>query len=276
MLAFDFMRHAFLAVTLVGLLCGVTGWFLVLRGQAFAGHALSHIAFTGAAGAMLLGCPPLSGMALTAALAGVVLGWEPPGDTARAPDRQRGRDTATGLLLAASLGCGALFLQWANAASSSATLLLFGNILGVDRLTLILLCGLTILCLGTLAAIARPLLFATLAPDLAAARGVALRGVSVGFMVIVAVSSAACAEVTGVLLVFSLLTGPAATMLRLGLSPWPGLAGAASLAVLLGWAGLALSWWSDAPVSFWISALAALAYLLAVAANSFRGRFRTF
>lgn len=260
MFAFDFMRHAFLAATLVGLACGLTGWFLVLRGQAFAGHALSHIAFVGAAGAVLLGLPPIAGMAVMATLAGVLLGWDNSGDSAAAPDRMRNRDAMTGLVLAASLGCGVLFLQWAQNGSAQVATLLFGNLLGIDRVTLEMLSALALICLIGLAFLARPLLFASLDPDLAAARGVPMRAVSVAFMVLVAVSSAACAEVTGILLVFSLLVGPAATMLRWGLAPWAGALGAAAMAVLLGWAGLALSWWTDAPISFWIGGLAALAY----------------
>lgn len=263
MLEFEFMRHAFLAAAAVALLCGPVGWFLVLRGQSFAGHALSHIAFAGATGAVLIGIAPLLGMTLAAGLAGIALGWEAPAGTPRASRLTSGRDSATGLVLAASLGVGTLFLQWSNAPSSSATALLFGNVLGVNRPTLLLLGGLTTTGILALAVIARPLLFVSLDPDMAAARGAPVRLVSVAFMVLVALSSAVCAEVTGILLAFSLLVGPAATMLRLGLAPWLGALGAALLALGLAWSGLALSWWTDAPVSFWIAALAALTYFAA-------------
>ncbi|CAI9121046.1 metal ABC transporter permease [Brytella acorum] len=258
MLEFEFMRHAFMAAALVGALSGVTGWFLVLRGQSFAGHALSHIGFAGAAGAVLLGCPPLLGMTFTTALAALGMGWESSGDSRG--HVSAGRDSIIGLILAASLGLGTLFLQWSNAPSNRATALLFGNILGVDGTTLLLLGGMSVACFGTLACIARPLLFLSLDPDMAVARGVPGRLVSLVFMVLVALSTAMCAEVTGVLLVFSLLVGPAATMLRLGLSPWKGVFGAAVLAVVYGWGALALSWWTDAPVSFWIGLFAAVGY----------------
>ncbi|WP_029603970.1 metal ABC transporter permease [Kozakia baliensis] len=262
MLQYEFMRHAFAASAIVASLSGLIGWFLVLRGQSFAGHALSHIGFAGATGAVLVGISPLLGMALAATGAGVIMGWEPQRDTRANPQLASGRDSTTGLILAASLGLGLLFLQWQHAPTSRATSLLFGNVLGVDRHTLNLLYALSALCLAGLALIGRPLLFASLDPDIAAARGVNIRLISVIFMGLVALSSAICAEVTGILLVFSLLVGPASIMLRLKLSPWMGLIGSALLALILAWSGLALSWTTNAPVSFWISTLAAGGYLL--------------
>ncbi|GBQ12025.1 metal ABC transporter permease [Swaminathania salitolerans] len=263
MLHYEFMRNAFLASGCVAILCGFVGWFLVLRGQSFAGHALSHIGFAGATGAALIGLSPLSGMALAAILAGVVLGWEPTGDLRKDPAGAGHRDSVIGLVLAASLGLGLVFLQWQHAPVSSATALLFGNILGIDHATLGMLFLLTGLCLVGLGALARPLLFASLDPDLAAARGLPLRTMACAFMVLVALATAVCSETTGILLVFSLLVGPAATTIRLGLAPLAGLLGSAVLALALAWGGLALSWYTDAPVSFWISAGAALCYLAA-------------
>lgn len=260
MLQYEFMQNAFMASGLVSVLSGLVGWFLVLRGQSFAGHALSHIGFAGATGAVLLGVSPLLGMALAAVGAGLILGWEPQGDQCDDEAVKSQRDGVIGLVLAASLGIGLVFLQWQHAPVSVTTALLFGNVLGVDRATLLLLALVSALCLGLLALISRPLLFASLDPDMAAAKGMPLRLIASGFMIVVALATAVCSETTGILLAFSLLVGPAATMLRLGLSPWNGLVGSACLALILSWGGLTLSWYTGAPVSFWISLGAALSY----------------
>lgn len=262
MLHYEFMQNAFIASGVVAVLSGLVGWFLVLRGQSFAGHALSHIGFAGATGAVLIGMAPLWGMVLSALVAGLVLGWEPQGDQRDATASVTHRDSVIGLVLAASLGLGLLFLQIQHAPVSSTTALLFGNVLGVDRHTLHLLVLLGGACLAGLCLLGRPLLFASLDPDLAAARGVRVRLVACGFMSLVAVATAICSETTGILMVFSLLVGPAACSLRLGLSPWPGLLCSALLALFLSWGGLVLSWYSSMPVSFWISLGAALSYLV--------------
>ena len=147
------------------------------------------------------------------------------------------------------------------------TALLFGNVLGVDHATLGVLAILGALCLAGLAAISRPLLFATLQPDLAEARGVGLRLVSVLFLAVVALATAACAQIVGVLLVFSLLVGPAATAQRLTPEVGRGLALSVALALAEAWLGIALAWWTDWPASFWITALSGAAFLLAVLAT---------
>nr|WP_122048692.1 metal ABC transporter permease [Asaia bogorensis] len=263
MLHYEFMQNAFMASGVVALLCGLVGWFLVLRGQSFAGHALSHIGFAGATGAVLIGMTPLTGMVLSALAAGLVLGWEPQGDLRANAASASQRDSVIGLVLAASLGLGLLFLQMAHTPASSTTALLFGNVLGVDRATLRMLLLLGGVSLAGLCVLGRPLLFASLDPDLAAAKGVRLRVVACGFMMLVALATAIGSRTIGILLVFSLLVGPASCTLRLGLSPWVGLLVSASLALVLSWGGLVVAWYTGVPVSFCISAGAALCYLLA-------------
>ncbi len=264
MLAYDFMRHAFAASAIVAVLAGLSGFFLVLRGQTFAGHALSHVGFTGATGAVLLGLPPLWGLVGVTVAGGVLMG--------ALGERLAGRDVAIGLVLSVALGLGLLFLHFFTAYASQATALLFGNVLGVDRATLAVLAGLGALCVAALAAISRPLLFATLQPDLAEARGVSLRLVSVLFLAVVALATAACAQIVGVLLVFSLLVGPAATAQRLTPEVGRGLALSVALALAEAWLGIALAWWTDWPASFWITALSGAAFLLAgLAARTARG-----
>ena len=257
MLQYDFMVNAFGASLIVAVLAGVVGFFLVLRGQSFAGHALSHVGFTGATGAVLVGVSPfwgLVGFTLAAGLAMGALG-----------ERLSGRDVAIGMTLALSLGMGLLFLHFYTSYASQATSLLFGNVLGVDPATLWRLFWLAVVSLVALAAIARPLLFATLQPELAEARGVPLRLVSMLFLAIVAVAVAECTQIVGVLLVFALMVGPAAAAQRLTSHLGRGVGLAAGLALAQAWSGITLAYYTDWPSSFWITALGGAAYLASLA-----------
>jgi len=262
MLDYDFMRAAFAAGGIVALVSGAVGYFLVLRGQSFAGHALSHVGFTGATGAVLIGAPPLWGLVVVTLAGGVGMGL--------LGARLAERDVAIGMVLSAALGLGLLFLHFFTAYATQATALLFGNVLGVDAPTLWTLLALGIASLAALAAIARPLLFASLQPELAEAKGVSLRLVGVLFLAVVALAVAECAQIVGVLLVFTLMVGPAATAQRLTTRLAPGVALAMILALGQAWAGIALAYWTDWPTSFWITALSGGLYLAA----SLRGRAR--
>jgi zinc/manganese transport system permease protein len=226
---------------------------MVLRGQSFAGHALAHVGFTGATGAMLLGLPPLSGLVSLTLLAGVGMGL--------LGERLAHRDVAVGMVLALSLGFGLLFLHFFTAFATTASALLFGNVLAVDLATIWVLGGIGLVSLGGLALITRPLLFASVQPEVAEARGVNLRLVSVLFVAIVALTTAACAQIVGVLLVFTLMVGPAAAAQNLTCRVSTGVALAALLAGVQAWAGIALAYATDWPVSFWISLLSAAIYL---------------
>ena len=254
MFEYDFMRHAFVAAAIVGVLGGVVGWFLVLRAQTFAGHALGHIGFAGATGAALIGIAPLWGLVGMTLAGGVAMGL--------LGERLAQRDVAIGIVLAFALGLGLLFLHFYTAYASETTALLFGNLLGVDRHTVWLLAGLGAVSLAGMALIARPLLFASLQPELAAARGVNPRLVSVLFLAIAAIATAESAEIVGVLLVFALLVGPAAAAQRLTPRIGAGVALAAGLAVAEGWAGLAAAYVTDWPSTFWIATFSAGVYLL--------------
>ena len=239
MLAYDFMRNAFAAAGIVAVVAGLAGYFLVLRGQTFAGHALSHVGFSGATGAMLVGVSPLAGMVLMTLACGILMGL--------LGERLAQRDVAIGVVLSLSLGFGMLFLHFFTGFASHATALLFGNVLGVDAATVRMLAILGAICVAGMAAISRPLLFASLQPELAEARGVNLRRVGVLFLAVVALATAGCAQIVGVLLVFALMVGPAAAAQRLTARVAPGLALAAGLALAEAWLGLALAWRTDWP-----------------------------
>ena len=255
MFDYDFMCNAFAAGTVVAIVAGAVGYFLVLRGQTFAGHALAHVGFTGATGAVLIGIAPLWGLVLMTVLAGLGMGF--------LGERMAHRDVAIGIVLSLSLGFGLLFLHFYTAFASQATALLFGNVLAVDLGTVWTLLGLGAISLSALAVISRPLLFASLQPELAEAKGVSLRLYSVLFLAIVALATAECAQIVGVLLVFTLMVGPAAAAQQLTTGLARGVLLAIVLALLETWCGITLAYHTDWPTSFWITALSAAVYLLA-------------
>ena len=257
MLDYEFMRTAFAAAAVVALLAGPVGYFLVLRGQTFAGHALAHVGFTGATGAVLLGLAPLYGLFLLTVVAGFAMG--------AFGEKLANRDVAIGLVLALALGIGLLFLHFFTGFATQATALLFGNILAVSRQTLIMLAVMSVACVLVLAAISRPLLFASLQPELAEAKGVHARQISTVFMVIVAVTTAGASQIVGVLLVFALMVGPATAAQRLTLGVVSGLVLSAGLALAEAWGGLALAYATDWPTSFWITSLSVAVYVASLA-----------
>src|SRR6202048_4288188 len=246
-LEYDFMQNAFAAATIVAIVSGLVGYFLVLRGQTFAGHALAHVGFTGATGAVLVGLPPLWGLVIMTMAAGIGMGL--------LGERLAQRDVAIGIVLALSLGFGLLFLHFFTAFATQATALLFGNVLAVDMTTVWILLALGTFSLVALACISPPLLFVSLQPELAAAKGVASRVYSIIFLAIVALATAECAQIVGVLLVFALMVGPAAAAQRLTTGILSGLAVSAGLALAEAWLGITLAFYTDWPSSFWIAAL---------------------
>ncbi len=259
MLEYDFMRTAFAASGMAALLAGTVGFFLVLRGQTFAGHALSHVGFTGATGAILFGLSPLAGLVGFTLIAGIGMGL--------LGEKLAARDVAIGMMLSLALGLGLLFLHFYTAAATQATSLLFGNVLGVDSSALLTLGALAVVSFVALALIMRPLIFASLESELAEARGVPVRFVSVAFLAIVAVAVAECAQIVGVLLVFTLMVGPAAAAQNVSRGLVGGVVLAAGLALAEAWGGLTLSYYTDWPTSFWITALSGLVYLLSLGAR---------
>ena len=266
MLDYDFMQNAFAAAGIAAVVSGLVGYFLVLRGQTFAGHALGHIGFAGATGAVLLDVAPIWGLVGLTVAAGVAMG--------ALGERISGRDVAIGVVLALALGLGLLFLHYYTAFATQATALLFGNVLAVDRSTIATLLGLAVLTLAGLAAIMRPLIFASLQPELAEAKGVPLNFISIAFLVIVALAVSESAQIVGILLVFALMVGPPATAQRLVTGLWSGVALSAVLALAEAWLGLVIAYYTDWPVSFCIATLSALGYFVASGIASSRQEAR--
>ena len=250
---YPFIQNAFLAGSLVAVIAGILGYFLVVRGLTFAGHALSSIGFAGAAGAVLLGVSPVLGLlvsTLGAGLAISVLGRE-----------IRERDVAIGVIMTFALGLGVLFLSLYHGYAEQAYSILFGTIVGISRGDVWVTAGLSLGILAVLALVGRPLLFSSFDPLMAEARGLPVRLLGSLFLVLVAVSVSIAMQVIGVLLVFALLVGPPATAIRLVRHP----GSAILLAIILGlaytWLGIFLAANSSWPVSFYITTLAFGVYL---------------
>lgn len=254
MFDYDFMQTAFAAAGIVAVLAGAVGYFLVLRGQTFAGHALSHVGFTGATGAVLVGLSPIAGLLGFTVIAGLAMGL--------IGEKLSGRDVAIGMTLSLALGLGLLFLHFYTAYASQAAALLFGKVLGVSSGALWALAALALVSLLALGAISRPLFYMSLQPEVAEAKGVPIRTIATAFLVIVAIAVAECAQIVGVLLVFTLMVGPAAAAQNFTSRFSSGFALAVGLAVVDAWGGLALAYWTDWPTSFWITVLSAAAYFL--------------
>ncbi len=247
----EFMRNAFLAGTFIALACGVSGWFVVLRGQVFAGDALSHVAFPGALAAAAAGVDERIGLFAATVLVGAGIGAlglraGAGGGQARAgsPPAQ---DTAIGTVFTFVLGLGVFFLTLfsmgaGGGAGIQVARTLFGSIFGLGggeaRAAAIAALAATACTL----AVARPLLFISLAPDVAAAKGVPARLLSVGFVALLGVVAAVATQAIGALLLLGLLTGPAAAAHRLTGRPFAGIALAGLLGVCSMWGGLALGY----------------------------------
>ena len=254
---YTFMQHAFEAGTIVAISAGVIGYFVVLRGLSFAAHALSHIGFAGATGGVLLGGAALAlpGLLVFTMSAGAVMG--------ALGQRLRGRDVTIGLVMAWSLGLGLLFTYLYQGAANLAIGILFGQIFGITTqdIGVTLIAGSVTVLL--VVAVYRPLLFATLDEEVAEAKGVPVRGLSIAFMVILAVAVSEAVQVVGVLLIFALIVAPAAIAERFTTRPSRGLLLSAVLAVLFTWAGLTVAYYVPYPVGFFITTIAFWSYILA-------------
>jgi zinc/manganese transport system permease protein len=255
MLSFTFMRNAFAAGTASAIVAGLVGYFVVLRQSSFAAHAISHIGFAGAAGAVLLGFSPVLGVAVLSLAASGAMGV--------LGKRLRGRDVVIGLVMAASLGLGYLFINLYTGNAQNAYSILFGQIFGITTGAVLITIGTSVIVLAILTAMFRPLLFASLDEEVAQARGIRVGAIGIGFMLLMALAVSEAVQVSGVLLIFALLVAPGAIAERLARRPAAALAVSGGLAVLITWVSLALAYYTPYPVSFYVTSLAFAGYLAA-------------
>ena len=252
-----FMRHAFIGGTLVALASGLVGYFVVVRRDAVAAHALAHIGFPGATGAALIGAPVTLGLAVFCVAGGLAIGA-----FGKRVDR---REVATGTVLAFATSLGVLFASMATDSTTSVTSVLFGNLLAISAEQLIVFGTMTAVLVVAMVIIARPLLFASITPEVAEARGVPVRSLGIAFLVLLALVVAMATQVVGTLLLFALVVTPAATALVITARPIAAVAIATGIALGCVWGGLALSAMFNLPPSFPIVSLAFGGWLAALA-----------
>ncbi len=260
MFAHDFVRNAYLAGTFIALACGTVGWFVVLRGQLFAGDALTHVAFVGAIAAAVVGVDERAGLfVLTLAVA-----------TGMAALGRRGEadDAVIGTVFAWILGIGVFLLALLATSSAGGTGIaaantLFGSIYSLTPAGSRLAAAIGLAVAVTVLLASRPLLLATLDAELASVRGVPVRALTIGFLIVLAVVTAESTQAVGALLLLGLLAAPAGAAHRLTANPYKGLTVSAALAVLAMWGGLALSYHiASLPPSSAIIGLAGAAYVV--------------
>jgi len=267
-LEYHFMLNALLAGSIVAIMAALVGWLMVLRGEAFAGHTLSMMAFPGAAAAALIGVPGAWGyFVFCGAGAGAI---------ARLSGRTRfswgDRSAGIGAVQALALALGFFFVNLYGGVLGDLESLLFGDLLGVSDDQVLLLALVAAVTLALLAALARPLLFASVDADVAAARGLPVRSLSLAFLLLLALAVGATSQITGVLLVFALLVAPAASAQALTARPLLSLALSVALGLLIVWLGLGIAYFSPYPAGFFITTVAFVVYLLARVFAAARGR----
>lgn len=266
-LSYDFMQNAFLAGTFIAVAAGLVGYFVVLRNEVFTSDALGHVAFTGGLGALLANIQLLLGVFGSSIAVAVGMG--------SLGGRARGRDVAIGTVFAWVLGVGVLFLSLyttsmsAGGSGTAGITILFGSILGLQSPQTAISAIAGIVTSLVLLFIARPLMFASVDPDVAAVRGVRIRLVTVIFLILVGTTVAEAVQAVGALLIFGLMVTPAATAQRVTTRPFVALLLSGALAALFVWLGLGLAFYISYPASFFITALAFGTYLASILVSRF-------
>ncbi|HEU5141657.1 MAG TPA: metal ABC transporter permease [Solirubrobacterales bacterium] len=268
MFAHEFMRNALISGSFVGLACGLVGYFVVLRAQVFAGDALSHVAFTGALAAAVLGLDIRAGLFAATILGGIALG--------ALGNRARADDVVIGSVFAWTLGLGVLFLSIFTTKSSAGNgtagvRVLFGSIFGLSATDVRVSVVLAVVASTLLLVVARPLLFASLETAVAVAQGVPVRAIGLGFLAVVGLVAAQASQAVGALLLLGLLAAPAGAAHRITTNPFHGLLLSPIISVGSVWIGLTLSYaFPRLPPSSMIIASAVGIYALTVAATAAR------
>ncbi|ASR38342.1 helicase [Prauserella marina] len=266
LLGIDFVQTALLAAAVLGLVAGVLGPLIVMRRMSFAVHGTAELAFTGAAAALLIGIGVSYGALAGAVIAALLLGL--------LGGRESDRDSVIGVILSFGLGLGVLLLWYYPGRASNKFGILVGQIVAVDSTDVTVLVISSVVVLAVLALIYRPLLFATVDPAVATARGVPVRLLSPVFAVLVGIATALGVQIVGALLVVALMVTPAAAAARVTASPWKATVLAVVFAEVAALGGIILSLAPGAPVSFFVTAISFLIYLVCRSIAYFRGRTR--
>jgi zinc/manganese transport system permease protein len=253
MLQYEFVRNAFEAGTIIAILAGIVSYLVVLRRSSFAAHALGHVGFSGAAGAVLFGVAPIYGLLLFTTVSGSAI--------AALGQKASHRDVEIGTVLAFMLGLGLLFLSFYNGFATEAYSILFGEIVGISNAQVLFTFEMSLPVLLVLAVVYRQLLFAALDEEVAEAKGMHTLLLGVIFMIALAVTISVAVTIIGVLLIFALTVTPAAVAIRLAKRPMVAILIAVAVALFSTWAGIFIGFYEVEPTSFFIVTIVFAIYL---------------
>ncbi|SFG63085.1 metal ABC transporter permease [Sporolactobacillus nakayamae] len=266
MFYYDFMQHAFIAGTLIAIMCGAIGVFIIGRNLSFIAHTFSHIGFAGASFAVFAGIDPLLGLLLFTLLGALGVG--------QLGVKMFRRDASVSVILSLALGLGILFLSLSNVQASFTKTILFGSVVGIDLQDVWQIIILSIFVLLALAVSYRWLKFDSFDQLGAQSAGLPIRWISIGFLLLMAVAVSVTVQIVGALLVFALMTIPAAAARFYTQSIFGMILLSVLIAVLGVWFGLIIGYYTNAPVSFFIVCFVAAAYFLGMLYHRFTERRR--
>jgi len=246
-----FMVNAWTVASIVAVVAGIVGFFTVLRGSAFAAHAIPNGSFAGAAGASLIGVSTLLGLGVFALAGALTIGLL----------GRRGRhDVATALALVMMLGLGALFLSFSEEYAPAVYSLLFGEVLGIASNEIVPTAILGLLCIAAIAVLYRPLMLSSVLPEVGEAHGISRFRMEMLFLVVLALATAMTVPVVGTLLIFSLMIGAPAAARSFTDRPLPAMALSVAFALAIMWIAIAASYETNYPVGFFVGMISAAAY----------------
>jgi zinc/manganese transport system permease protein len=246
-----FMINAWTVATVVAVIAGVVGFFVVLRGAAFPAHAIPNGAFAGAAAANVIGVNTLVGLGVCAVLAALGIGTL---------GRRGRRDVVTALALVLMLAIGAVFLSRSSEYEPQIYSLLFGEVLGVSTTELLPVTLLGAVCIAAVIVLYRPLMLSSILPEIGEAKGISAQRIEIAFLVILAVATAMTVPVVGALLIFSLMIGPPAAARSFTDRPLLAMGLSVVFALVTVWAAIAISYLSNWPIGFFVGAFGAVLY----------------
>ncbi|QEO58040.1 MULTISPECIES: metal ABC transporter permease [Francisella] len=259
---YTFMIYAFIAGTIIALICGIISFFVIIRRLSFASHALGHISLTGASGAVLLNLSAMTGQLTINLIAGLLMG--------AFGDKIKKNDIAIGIVLTFFLGLGTYFLfLYQSGYSGSVMSILVGNILTVTLEQIYILLALAIFTIALLAAIARPLFISSIDPVFAESKRISNKFLSILLFICIAITVSMACQIVGILLVFSLLIGPAAIATQWVDGFYKPIALSTVISILTVWSGIIAAYYIDVPISFFITTIICILYLISIIKNKF-------
>ncbi len=266
MFNFDFMQHAFLAGSIVSIMCGVIGVYVIARNNSFIAHTFSHIGFSGSAFAVYMGFSPLNGFLLFTVASALAIG--------QMGVKMFRREVSISVVLSIFLGLGLLFLSLSTKNANSMTSLLFGNILGISIQAVWQISLLSILVLILLILSYKMLNFDSFDPVGAQAAGLPIRFISIAFLLLLAIATAEASQMVGALMVFTLMTTPAAAARNFSNSIGRMIVISSFIALIGVWTGLIVGYYSNLPISFLITAFEGVIYFVSLGWRTLRERIK--